>query len=145
MLVEIVDEVLLKTFSLIIRLFQIFNSLFILGAVGQFLSDISDTNNPVPQAYVAVEAIACATVLWSTFSWLFTCCAGYILLQVDIFFDTLIAGAFIACIVLLNTDGIGTCPDFGKKYLPNGNDCRLIKASFAFSIINLYADGSLSY
>ena len=131
------NEVLLKTFSLFVRLLLIFNSLFIVGAIGQFLSDVSGIDSPIPRAYVAVEAIACATVLWSAFTLLFTCCAGSIILQVDIFSDILFAGAFIACIALLNADGVSTCPDFHEKYLPNWwnplHDCRLVKASFAFS------------
>jgi hypothetical protein len=143
MLAEMLDKVLLKTLSLFIRLLHIFTSIFILSAVGQFLSDISDTENPVPQRYVAVEAIACAAVLWGAFTSLFTCCAGYVLLQMDIVFDTLFAGAFIACVVLLNDDGMNTCRAFGRKYLFDGDswfrDCKLIKASYAFSIINLYA------
>jgi hypothetical protein len=134
------DEVLLKTFSLFLRLVHIINSLVIVGVVGQFLSDVSGTEDPVPQAYVAVEAIACAAVLWSAFTLLFTCCAGSIILQVDIFFDILFAAAFIACIALLNSDAMGSCLQFREKYLPHWDllrDCKLIKAGYAFSIINL--------
>jgi hypothetical protein len=54
--VDTFDEVLLKLITLCIRFFQLFSSLFIVGAVAQFLNDISG-GGYVPGGYVAAKAL----------------------------------------------------------------------------------------
>lgn len=143
MVFEIFDEALLKSTALLIRFFQLFASAFIVGGVGQFLSDVS-TYTSTPQAYVAVIAIAGVSILWTGFAFLLTCFAGRIILAVEFTIDLLLFGAFIASTVLSNDDAIDSCHHFDNKYFygllntPYLQDCNLVKASFAFCILNMW-------
>lgn len=142
MVFEVFDEAVLKSAALLVRFFQFFASAFIVGAVGQFLSDISSYDS-TPQDYIATIAIASVSILWTTFAFLFTCCAGSLILAIEFTIDLLLFGAFIASTVLLNDDAIGSCHRFDNKYF-NGllnsaylQDCNLVKAAFAFCILNM--------
>jgi len=139
---EVFDEALLKSTALLVRFFQLFASAFIVGGVGQFLSNISAYDS-TSQGYIASIAIASVSILWTTFAFLLTCFAGRMILAIELTIDLLLFGAFIASTVLFNDDAINSCYQFDDKYF-NGSlnsaylqDCNLVKAAFAFCILNM--------
>lgn len=136
------DEYCLRLSSLSLRAFEIFNSLFILSAVAQFMSDLTATDIAVPGQIVAVEAIACTAAAYGFFILLPTCCGGALFFKCISVSDFIFAGLFIFCSVISSEDTTVTCIAFGKKYFganisaPVYYDCHLTRTAFAFSIIN---------
>jgi hypothetical protein len=138
-----IDEVLLRLASLLLRAFETINVLFILSAVASFINDMTDIDVVIPGRVVAVKAIACAAAAYGFLIVLPTFCGDAIFFKVVSVFDFVFAGLFIFCAVLFGGDTTDTCAAFGEKYFdantsaPVFYDCRLIRAVFAFCIINM--------
>jgi hypothetical protein len=138
---DVIDEAILKTLFLFIRLLQIFGSIFIAGAVAQLSSDVVSVNNALSDAHVAVLSIGCVAAVWSLSTSLITCCGGTIFFNADIAIDFIIGLCFIVSAVLLRSDCRSRCADFNTKYFGSNSgfsyrDCNLIRAVYAFTIIN---------
>jgi hypothetical protein len=137
------DEAFLRLLSIFLRAFQIFNSLFILSAVAQVINDISTIEIAIPGRIIWAEAVACAAALYGIIIILPTCCCGVLFFFGIAFLDIVFTGLFIACAVLLNGEATETCAHFGTDYFGNNTtapvtyDCNLMKAVFAFCVINM--------
>jgi hypothetical protein len=137
------DEVLLRLASLFLRAFGIFGVLFILSAVAKFMNDLDDIDVVITGGVVAVEAIACAAAAYGFLIVLPTFCGGAIFFKCVSIFDFVFAGLFIFCAVQFGDDTTNTCAAFGKRYFDTNTsapvyyDCGLIRAVFAFCIINI--------
>lgn len=142
-LIREIDEVFLRVSSIFVRVFQIFTSLFVLAAVGQFINDLSTLNIVIPGRIVAIEVIACAATLYGILIVLPTCCCGVIFFISIGLLDIVFTGLFITCAALLSSEASGTCAQFGTNYFganenaPVTYDCGLMRAVFAFCIINM--------
>jgi hypothetical protein len=148
MFFDFINEAILKTLFLFIRFFQIFCSLFIVGATSRFANDVTNEDKSISDAYIAVIAIGCVAAAWTMFTSLITCCGGSIFFNIDLVLDFLVGACFVASAVLLRTDGRARCKSFNQKYFGGSNnddytDCNLIKAVYAISIVNMYANSSV--
>jgi hypothetical protein len=133
------NEVVLKSISLIIRFFQFASTLVVLSGTAQFLNDISDKDSGLPQEYVAVEAISGMIAVWSGIALLLTCCAGRTMLGIEASLDLLSMLLSIAETVLLRSDASSSESVFAGRYsFQDGSaDLSLIRACFVFSIIQI--------
>jgi hypothetical protein len=143
MFLELLDDAILKIVFLFIRFIQIFDSLFIVGAIAQFCADTNDADNTLSNAYVAVLAIGCVAAAWSMLTSLVSCCGGSLFFNIDLIFDFLVGVCFVVSAVLLRTDGRARCTDFNRQYFGGTDvgfvfrDCNLVKAVYALSIVNM--------
>ncbi|KAH0562947.1 hypothetical protein GP486_002493 [Trichoglossum hirsutum] len=146
---QVVDEAILKIIFLFVRFLQIFSSIFIVGSVAQFSSDVTNLGNTLSDAYTALLSIGCVATVWSLLTSLISCCGGAIFFNIDIVLDFLVAICFIVSAVLSRSDSHSKCSDFNSKYFgPNSGfgfrDCNLIKTVYAFSIVNTFEDADIT-
>ena len=138
-----IDEAFLRVLSIFVRAFQIFNSLFVLAALAQFINDLSTLDIVIPGRILAIEVIACAAALYGILIILPTCCCGELFFVSIGLLDIVFTGLFISCAALLGSEACETCTQFGTKYFganetaPVTYDCGLVKAVFVFCIINM--------
>lgn len=90
----------------------------------------------------AVEGILCAAVLYTLMTMLIRCITknggGRIARWIQIFFDILFIGAFIAVADLTRPNGgsSGPCKSVYKKVIPKGSDCNLPWGTFILAIVS---------
>ncbi|OSS50040.1 hypothetical protein B5807_05080 [Epicoccum nigrum] len=135
----------------------------ILGIYSYFLAVQADRNVTIPRWQQAVEGLSGATVLYTIFAIVFTCCLGgkTFFALLGLIFNVLCCGAMIA-IAVLTRDGASKCSGYVNTPLGNGparskegfgstdqgnqityaaslgTTCRLNTACFAVAIIGAF-------
>jgi hypothetical protein len=93
----------------------------ILGIYSYFLAVQADRNVTIPRWQQAVEGLSGATVLYTIFAIVFTCCLGgkTFFALLGLIFNVLCCGAMIA-IAVLTRDGASKCSGYVNTPLGNG-------------------------
>lgn len=148
-----VGGVVLRFFSLAIRVLQFLASAVILGIFSYYLAVLSRHNLPIPTWMKAVEGLSGAGALYGILGIIFVCCLGGVAFFafVAVVLDVCFVGAMIA-IAIMTRDGTEKCSGNVKTPLGNGNAdnnsntpagtsfhmaCELQKVAFAVSIIGM--------
>ncbi|RHZ47572.1 uncharacterized protein CDV56_104023 [Aspergillus thermomutatus] len=144
--------VVLRFFSLAIRVLQFLDAAVILGIFSYFLAVQSQHNQPIPTWMKAVEGLSGAATLYGLLGILFTCCLGGIAFFafLAIVLDVCFIGAMIA-IAVMTRDGTQSCSGHVDTPVGSGADnvdsasgvrlgyaCMLEKVTFAVSIIGIF-------
>ncbi|KAK6366266.1 uncharacterized protein PV06_00747 [Exophiala oligosperma] len=140
------DEVFLRLFLMAMRLFQVVCSIPIIGFAAAFISALSSEDQNVPSKLSAALAIACVCTVYTGLTLLPIIFGGPVFFTVAAVFDGLFVAAWSSLIGVWDNDGTATCHAFINKYFDSrpqksyfSTDCKLVKAMFAFLIINLAA------
>lgn len=138
------DETFLRLSLVSLRIFQLIISIPIIGFVAAIISGLSNADVDVPSKASAVIAIACVSTVYTGVTVLPVFFEGPLFFTMITLLDAGFVGAWSSLIGAWDSDGTGTCTAFRVKYfgdLPRRSyfltDCRLVKAMFAFMIINL--------
>ncbi|KAI1626842.1 hypothetical protein EDD37DRAFT_646540 [Exophiala viscosa] len=141
---QALDEAFLRIFLLGLRICQTVFSLPMIGFAAAFISGLSSEEQGVPSKVTAALAIATVCAIYAGVTLLPIIFEGLIFFTVTAIFDVLFVAAWSSLIGVWNSDGTGTCNAFITKYFDGRpqksyfmTDCRLVKAMFAFMIINL--------
>lgn len=139
-----IDEVFLRLALIGLRVLQLVWSIPIIGFIAAIISGLSNADVTVPAKAVAAIAIACACVVYVGVAILPVFFEGPIFFTTTAVLDALFVAAWAALIGVWNRDGTGTCRAFVARYFHDkptksyfATDCSLVKAMFAFMIINL--------
>ncbi|KAJ5453551.1 uncharacterized protein N7458_004507 [Penicillium daleae] len=149
-----VGGVILRFFSLAIRVLQFLASAVILGIFSYFLAVLSRHNLDIPTWIKAVEGLSGAGALYGILGTIFVCCLGGVAFFafLAVVLDVCFVGAMIA-IAILTRNGTQTCSGNVNTPLGNGNAdnnantpagtsfkmaCELEKVVFAVSIIGIF-------
>ncbi|KAI9894367.1 MAG: hypothetical protein M1814_003123 [Vezdaea aestivalis] len=144
---------ILKFVATTIRVVQLLAAIVILAVLSTYLARLSTRNQTISQAFKGAEGIAGATVLYTAFAVLLTCCLGgkafFAFLAIAL--DVLFCGGMIAIAIITRGYGTSKCdyPDAPKTkraeervvvLLPRQlrADCSLVKSAFAVSIITAF-------
>lgn len=147
-----VGGVILRFFTLGIRIIQLLASAVILGIFSYYLAALAQNNQTIATWMKAVEGLSGAGTLYGLLGSLFVCCLGGLMFFafLGVVLDVCFVGAMIA-IAVLTRNGTQSCS--GKVNTPLGNGdagdtapsgvslqfaCRLEKVAFAVSIIGMY-------
>ncbi|KAL2436701.1 hypothetical protein ABEF95_013300 [Exophiala dermatitidis] len=143
------DEVFLRLSLISLRVFELISSIPIIGFVAAIISGLSNADVDVPSKASAALAIACISTVYTGVTILPVFFGGPLFFTTMAVLDAGFVGAWSSLIGVWDNDGTGTCSSFENKYfggLPRrsyfSTDCRLVKAMFAFMIINLAAFAS---
>ncbi|KAI1617707.1 hypothetical protein EDD36DRAFT_9910 [Exophiala viscosa] len=141
---QALDEAFLRIFLLGLRICQTVFSLPMIGFAAAFISGLSSEEQGVPSKVTAALAIATVCTIYAGVTLLPIIFEGLIFFTVTAIFDVLFVAAWSSLTSVWNSDGTGTCNAFITKYFDGRpqksyfmTDCRLVKAMFAFMIINL--------
>ncbi|KAH8882533.1 hypothetical protein GQ53DRAFT_753580, partial [Thozetella sp. PMI_491] len=136
-MLDFIDEAILKLICFALRFFQFALSLIIIGGIGQAISNFYDTSWSIPGSYVAVTAMASMTAVWSGLAILFTCCAGQILLGVEVGLDVLSMAFSITETALLSKDALDSNNNWMGSSMPMSgpNTHSLARMSFIVAIL----------
>ncbi|RHZ63657.1 hypothetical protein CDV55_104852 [Aspergillus turcosus] len=144
--------IVLRFFSLAIRVLQFLDAAVVLGIFSYFLAVQNQHNQPIPTWMKAVEGLSGAATLYGLLGMLFTCCLGGVAFFafLAIVLDVCFIGAMIA-IAVMTRDGTQSCSGHVNTPLGSGADnvdsasgvrlgyaCMLEKVTFAVSIIGIF-------
>ncbi|KAF7161884.1 hypothetical protein CNMCM6106_009000 [Aspergillus hiratsukae] len=144
--------IVLRFFSLAIRVLQFLDAAVILGIFSYFLAVQNQHNQPIPTWMKAVEGLSGAATLYGLLGTLFTCCLGGVAFfaYLAIVLDVCFIGAMIA-IAVMTRDGTQSCSGNVNTPVGSGADnvdsasgvrlgyaCMLEKVAFAVSIIGIF-------
>ncbi|KAJ5159462.1 uncharacterized protein N7482_006466 [Penicillium canariense] len=149
-----VGGVVLRFFSLAIRVLQFLDSAVILGIFSYYLAVLARHDLAIPTYIKAVEGLAGAATLYGILGTLFVCCLGGVAFFafLGVVLDVCFTGAMIA-IAIMTRRGTQTCKGtvdtpLGKGNADNNADtpagtsfkmaCELEKVVFAVSIIGIF-------
>ncbi|KIW20151.1 hypothetical protein PV08_00726 [Exophiala spinifera] len=137
------DEVFLRLFLIATRIIEVVCSIPIIGFAAAFISTLSSEDQNVPSKLSAALAIACVCTVYTGLTLLPIIFGGPVFFTVAAVFDGLFVAAWSSLIGVWDNDGTATCHAFIKKYFDTrpqksyfSTDCKLVKAMFAFMIIN---------
>lgn len=143
-LTKALDEVFLRLSLIGLRLAQLVWSIPIIGFVAAIISGLSNADVGVPGKATAAITVACVATVYAGVTVLPIFFEGPLFFTVTALLDALFVAAWAILVGYWNDDGTGTCKAFESRYfgeLPRrsyfSTDCRLVKAMFAFMIINL--------
>jgi len=146
------DEVFLRLFLLGFRVLQALISIPIIGFAAAIINDFSNADIRVPRKPTAAEAVACFCTLYIGLTFLPIFFGGPLFFTSLTVLDGLLVAAWITLTAVWDCDGSGTCAAFETKYffdMPrpaySRTDCKLVKAMFAFMIVNLYVTELTGY
>lgn len=141
---QALDEVFLRLFLIGLRVFQTVFSIPMIGFAAAFINGLSNEEQAVPSKATAALAIACVCTAYAGVTVLPIIFEGPLFFTITAVFDALFVAAWSSLIGVWDSDGTGTCNAFVNKYFDGrplkasfSTDCRLVKAMFAFMIINL--------
>ena len=140
-----IDEVFLRIFLIALRISQVVISIPIIGFVAAIISGFSNAEIKVPEKATAAMAIACVCTVYAGITILPVFFEGPLFFTMMAILDALFIGAWGSLVGVWDCDGTGTCNAFETKYFSTqqstkgyfSTDCKLVKAMFAFMIINL--------
>ena len=143
-LAKALDEVFLRLFLLGVRALQALVSIPVIGFGAAITSDFSDADLNLPSKATAAEAVACACTAYIGLTFLPIFFGGPLFFSSLTVLDALFAAAWITLTAVWDDDARNTCTAFTTKYFSNmlqsthsQTDCKLVKAMYAFIIINL--------
>ncbi|EXJ88279.1 hypothetical protein A1O1_05209 [Capronia coronata CBS 617.96] len=138
------DEVFLRLSLIDLRIFQLVISIPIIGFVAAIISGLSNADVDVPSKASAAIAIACVSTVYAGVTVLPVFFEGPLYFTMMALLDAGFVGAWSSLIGVWDNDGTGTCTAFESRYFGDQprrayfkTDCKLVKAMFAFMIINL--------
>ncbi|EXJ87080.1 hypothetical protein A1O3_04038 [Capronia epimyces CBS 606.96] len=138
------DEVFLRLSLISLRIFQLVISIPIIGFVAAIIGGLSNADVGVPSKASAAIAIACVSTVYTGLTVLPIFFEGPLYFTVMALLDAGMVAAWSSLIGVWDHDGTGTCTALESKYFGDlarrsyfRTDCRLVKAMFAFMIINL--------
>jgi hypothetical protein len=138
------DEVFLRLFLLGLRVLQALAAILIIAFGATIISDFSDSEVRLPTKATAAEAVACACAMYTGLTFLPIFFGGPLFFSSLTVLDALFTAAWITLTVVWDDDARDTCVAFKTKYFSNmqhsnhsRTDCKLVKAMYAFIIINL--------
>ncbi|OAL25121.1 hypothetical protein AYO22_04998 [Fonsecaea multimorphosa] len=143
-LVRALDETFLRIAEIGLRVLEGAWSIVIIGFVAAVMSGLSDADSDVPRKATATVIIACICTVYSGITILPMFFGGAMFFSVSFAFDILFVAAWASLIGLWDGDATDSCRAFKTKYFggqPSKShfqtDCELVKAMFAFMIVNL--------
>ena len=143
-LAKALDEVFLRLFLLGLRILQALVSIPIIGFGAAIISNFSDAGLRLPRKATAAEAVACVCTAYVGLTFLPIFFGGPLFFSSLTVVDALFTAAWITLTVAWDNDGRNTCAAFTTKYFSNTlqsthshMDCRLMKAMYAFIIVNV--------
>jgi hypothetical protein len=138
------EEVLLQLCQIGLRVFQAVILIPVIGFVAAMISDFSKAEMNIPTKATAAVAVACVCTAYSAITILPIFFEGPLFFTSVAVLDVLFVTAWSTLVGLWDGDGTGTCHAFETKYFGElskrsyfSTDCQLMKATFAFMIINL--------
>lgn len=148
-----VGGVVLRFFTLAIRVLQFLASAVILGIFSYYLAVLSRHDLTIPTWMKAVEGLSGAGALYGILGTIFVCCLGGVAFFafLAVVLDVCFVGAMVA-IAVMTRDGTQKCSGNVNTPLGNGNAdnnsdtpagtsfkmaCELQKVAFAVSIIGM--------
>ncbi|KAK7888229.1 hypothetical protein LTR67_009106 [Exophiala xenobiotica] len=143
-LTKALDEAFLRLCLMGLRVCQVVFSIPIIGFAAAFTSALSNEDQNVPSKLSAALAIASVCTLYTGLTFLPVIFEGPLFFTIVAIFDALFVAAWSSLIGIWDNDGTGTCNAFINKYFDArprksyfSTDCSLVKAMFAFMVINL--------
>ncbi|KIW23112.1 uncharacterized protein PV07_11338 [Cladophialophora immunda] len=143
-LVRALDETFLRIAEIGLRVLEGAWSIIIIGFVAAVMSGLSDADADVPRKATATVVIACICTVYSGITILPMFFGGALFFSVSLVFDILFVAAWATLIGLWDGDATDSCRAFKTKYFDGQpskahfqTDCELVKAMFAFMIVNL--------
>ncbi|OAL27626.1 hypothetical protein AYO20_09699 [Fonsecaea nubica] len=139
------DETFLRIAEIGLRVLEGVWSIIIIGFMAAVMSGLADADADVPRKATATVVIACICTVYAGITILPMFFGGALFFSVSAVFDILFVAAWATLIGLWDGDATDSCRTFKTKYFDGrpprslfDTDCKLVKAMFAFMIVNLY-------
>lgn len=139
-----IDETFLRLGLIGLRILETTWSICIIGFIAAVISGLSNADSDVPRKATATIVIACLCTVYAGASILPIFFGGPLFFTVCTILDILFLAAWATLIGLWDHDGTGSCRAFETRYFGGQphkgyfeTDCKLVKALFAFTIVNL--------
>ncbi|EXJ74080.1 uncharacterized protein A1O5_02374 [Cladophialophora psammophila CBS 110553] len=143
-LVRAIDETFLRIAEIGLRVLEGVWSIIIIGFVAAVMNGLSNADADVPRKATATVVIASICTVYSGVTILPMFFGGALFFSLSLVFDILFIAAWATLIGLWDSDATDSCRHFKTKYFdakPSKGyfqtDCELVKAMFAFMIVNL--------
>jgi len=127
-----------------LRILQSVITIPIIGFAAAILDDFSNASIHIPGKATAAEAVACVCIVYVALSFLPIFFEGALFFTTCMILDALFLAGWITLTAVWDSDGTGSCVAFNQKYFNihpplsyDRTDCRVVKAMYAFMIINL--------
>lgn len=139
-----IDETFLRLALIALRILQGVWSICMIGFIAAVISGLSSADDAVPRKATATIVIACICTVYAGITILPMFFGGALFFTVSAALDILFLAAWATLTGLWDRDGTGSCRAFATRYFGDqphkgyfSTDCKLVKAFFAFMIINL--------
>jgi hypothetical protein len=141
---QALDEVFLRLALMGLRVLQGLLCVPMVGFVAALISGLSNADEAIPSKASAALAVACVGTLYVAATLLPVVFGGPLFFTVAAIIDVLFVAAWSSLIGVWEADATGTCKAFESKYFDHkpwksyyATDCSLVKAAFAFMVVNL--------
>lgn len=139
-----IDETFLRLGLIGLRILEGIWSVCMIGFIAAVISGLANADADVPRKATATIVIACLCSVYAGISILPIFFGGALFFTVSAVLDLLFLAAWATLIGLWDHDGTESCHAFERKYFGQqphkgyfSTDCKLVKAMFAFMIMNL--------
>lgn len=139
-----IDETFLRLGLIGLRILETTWSICMIGFIAAVISGLSSADAHVPGKATATIVIACLCTVYAGGSILPIFFGGPLFFTVSAILDVSFLAAWATLIGLWERDGTASCRAFEKRYFGGQphkgyfeTDCKLVKALFAFAIVNL--------
>jgi hypothetical protein len=139
-----IDETFLRLGLIGLCIVEAVWSICIIGFIAAVIGGLSNADADVPRKATATIVIACICTVYTGLSIFPIFFGGVRFFTVSAILNTLFLAAWATLIGVWDHDGTGSCRAFQQRYFGDqpekgyfSTDCKLVKAMFAFMIVNL--------